>query len=54
LKNSSFVELLLDQPIAAGDKIQMGKLLLGAFYSLMNRVTAKLLTNEKVGLVPGP
>ena len=32
----------------------MGKLLLGAFYSLMNRVTAKLLTNEKVGLVPGP
>lgn len=43
--------LRLAEVLSAGNEVQLGKILLGPFYQMMNKVSLKLLGNETVGSV---
>lgn len=46
--------LCLAELLSTGNDIQMGKILLGSFYQMMNKVSLKLLGNKAVGSISGP
>jgi len=46
--------LTLAKKIASNSKIHLGKILLGALYNLLNKVSQHLMQNETIPAITGP
>lgn len=50
----TFHNKYLAERLSATNEIQMGKILLGAFYNLMTKVSARILNGEIIGTITSP